>query len=102
MPARRKLPSAEAEAAKLAAPSAGAAAEAVQAADAEDDELMAEACSTGGATGGAPGGARDALPRTSPRKGGGVHARQSQPGTPNQPPQRSRHGGFGGAVQLFE
>ena len=79
-----------------------AAAEAVQAADGEDDELMAEACSTGGATGGAPGGARDALPRTSPRKGGGVHARQSQPGTPNQPAQRSRHGGIGGAVQLFE
>ena len=77
-------------------------AEAVQAADGEDDELMTEACSTGGAIGGAPGGARDALPRTSPRKGGGVHARQSQPGTPNQPAQRSRHGSIGGAVQLFE
>ena len=84
--------------AKLAAPSAGAAAEAVQAADGGDDELMTEACSTGGAT----GGACDALPRTSPRKGGGVHARQSQPGTPNLPPQRSRHDGVGGGRELFD
>ena len=55
---------------------------------------MAEACSTGGATGGG------ALPRTSPRKKAAVHARESQPGTPNTPAQRSRHDVVGGGREL--